>query len=211
MATDAHRRRGTVETGSTVSASRNELTKTAHIPALRNECGIASERSEGAARHAFPARYPSFRPLLADLPPPAPPTPGGGGLFEARRQERAGGRGSGERQKKGVSSFSCVALSLLERREKEKTLPRLVYRAAFRPVFRLVIVPLSSWCSCRLVLRACLVSFSFPARPIASCLYRVSVPPSFRFASMPLSCCRTFCLPLACACYRVGCRSFMIR
>lgn len=131
----------------------------------------------------------SFPPAII-IPPawlirsrPLVPPPGGGGLFEARRQGKAGGRGSGERQK-GVPSFSLFALSLLERREK-KDAPssRLSCRFPFRLTFsvsRFVIVPLLS----------CVPAVLFPC---LSCL--VPFLPRSSHRLMPISCHRSSLVP----------------
>ena len=74
-----------------------------------------SERAIARKRHGTPSSP-------AIIIPPAwlscsrslIPRLGGGGLYEVRRQGRAGGRGSGEREK-DAPSFSLLALSILKR------------------------------------------------------------------------------------------------
>ena len=119
------------------------------------------------------------------------PPPGGGGLFEARRQERAGERGSGEKMKRrSIVLVRCVELVKTVRRKKRRSLVSSIVPPAvssfvslsFR--FRLTFLPSR--------FRACLVSF-FPCSSHCSHV-SIVLPILSRFA------------PPACACYLVGYR-----
>ena len=138
---------------------------------------VANERSEGAARHALPARLLSSRPLVLTCYRPSRPTPGGGGLFEVSGWGRAGGEGVGRNDEKVLPLFSSLRVELVK-----------MAHSSAHPV-----PSVSSLVSCRssrlgvsfflsLRLLICLVPSScfFSCR----CSSRSIVPPSSRFSSL---------------------------
>lgn len=78
---------------------QNELTKTAHIPALRNEYGIANERSEKVARQVLPAcdHHSARTAILLSSAPPSAPGAGDYSRLADEGEHAGGGRAKDEK------------------------------------------------------------------------------------------------------------------